>query len=107
MPMDDIVKEFFDYEHFTKLFDYFKDHTEFVCSCCKNEIECKGKECPCYQNLGNKLYDKETGQPFIYNGDFTCMDLDFSECEFYDGTKCRECIKSNDISGFEWNGKVE
>ena len=60
MPMDEIVKEFFDYEHFVKLFEFFKDNTEDICSCCKNELKCEGKNCPMYENLGNTLYDKET-----------------------------------------------
>ena len=35
------------------------------------------------------------------------MDLNFGDCEMYEGTKCYDCIHSETgYDEFDWNGKV-
>ena len=93
------------FDNFKKLYIYFASHAESLCECCKNNIECKGEKCSCYQ-VFEKVQD-EQGNDFFYNRPLTCLDLDFGDCQLYEGTKCYDCIHSaTGYDGFEWNGKV-
>lgn len=36
------------------------------------------------------------------------MDLNFGDCELYDGTKCYDCIHSETgYDEFDWNGEIK
>ena len=113
MPMDDVIvmkkseQELCTPENFIRLLEYFKNTSENLCSCCKNEIKCEGEKCRCYENLG-RHGKSEDGTDFYWDSDITCLDLNFGDCQMYEGTICYDCIHSESgTEGFEWNGKLK
>lgn len=107
MPMtDERIKNYLTFDNFKKLFIYFIEHSESLCDCCKNNIECKGKECPCYETF-HEGRDKD-GNIYYWSQEISCMDLNFGDCELYDGTKCYDCIHSETgYDEFDWNGEIK
>lgn len=107
MLTDEKVKQFFTFDNFKKLYEYFASHSENLCECCKNYIECLEKDCSCYEVLGNKSID-ESGKEFFWNRDLTCLDLNYGDCARFDGTICYDCINlDTGYDGFEWNGEIK
>ena len=107
MRMDEQIKKNLNYNNFKKLYEYFLKTSENLCSCCENEIECLGEKCPCYKVLGKECIDENGNKIAFWNRDLTCMDLNFGDCERYDGSICYQCIHSDTgYDGFSWNGKV-
>lgn len=107
MPMtDEQIQKHLTVENFIKLYRYFAEHCESLCECCKNNIECKGKECPCYETF-HEGRDKD-GNVFFWSQEISCMDLNFGDCEMYANTKCYDCIHSEiGYDEFDWNGEIK
>lgn len=76
--------------------------SEDICHYCKNNIECKGKDCEKYCE-GKGGYSQE-GQYFS-DWKWTCKDFDFGTCPLLENTPCNECF-DNDYRGFEWRGNI-
>ena len=98
-------------DHFIDTLDFYsercqkleEDFTELVmeseniCSYCKNNIECEGKECKKYcEGVG----DVDGKFP---DWKWTCMDFDFGTCFLLEDTPCNGCFEDN-AKGFEWRG---
>lgn len=97
-------------EFYNFLFNYWVDNVDNLCDYCKNDIKCKGKDCPKYDSwyperveLDGKVISKEE-QPWAYK-EYSCLDLDYGECDLLIDTPCHGCsYKLN--NNFEWNGIV-
>lgn len=74
--------------------------SEDICKYCKNNTECKGKDCEKYCE-GKGGYGKD-GQHFP-DWKWTCEDFDFGTCPLLEDTPCNGCFE-NDCGGFEWRG---
>ena len=75
--------------------------SEDICSYCKNNIECKGKDCPKYVE-GIGCYDANRD---YYDWKWSCKDFDFGTCPLLENTPCNKCFDNNN-SGFEWRGSI-
>ena len=99
-----MTKEFTNY-----LFDFWKYNYQGICDYCLNKIECKGEDCPNYENYGNKGFfvctdgTQSSEQEFSY--DMTCEDINYGDCPMLENTPCHGCIENNMI-GFSWNNVV-
>lgn len=71
-----------------------------ICHFCKNNIECKNKDCEEYIE-GQGGYDQD-GQHFP-DWKWTCKDFDFGTCPLLENTPCNGCFENNN-KGFEWRG---
>lgn len=103
-------------DHFIDTLDFYsercrnleEDFTELVikseniCHYCKNNIECKGKDCEKYIE-GQGGYGQD-GQHFP-DWKWTCKDFDFGTCPLLENTPCNECFDDN-CKGFEWRGNI-
>ena len=108
----------FNEENFEKLYEYFVSHTDFLCECCKNNVNiiCEGKsECPHYYKLTDEEI-KERGyreypfEPWMVDDCWSCMTVDNGEfCYKIQNSPCVKCY--SDVCGFEegfdWNGEVK
>ena len=74
--------------------------SENICSYCKNNIECKDKECKKYCE-GKGAYGQD-GQYFP-DWRWNCKDFDFGTCPLLENTPCNGCFENN-AKGFEWRG---
>lgn len=74
--------------------------SENICHYCKNNIECKGKDCEKYIE-GQGAYG-QNGEHFP-DWKWTCEDFDFGTCPLLEDTPCNECFDNN-CKGFEWRG---
>ena len=83
-------------EDFTKLVMQSED----ICKYCKNNTECKGKDCEKYCE-GKGGYGQD-GQHFP-EWKWTCREFDFGTCPLLEDTPCNGCFE-NGCSGFEWRG---
>ena len=70
-----------------------------VCTYCKNNIECKGKECPKYIDGKGCWDDKRC----YYDWVWSCQDFKFGTCDMLENTPCNGCFE-NDNKGFKWRG---
>ena len=101
-------------DHFVDTLDFYSERcqnlesdfmelimeSERICHYCKNNVECKGKQCEKYCE-GKGGYGQD-GQHFP-NWKWTCQDFDFGTCPLLENTPCNECFE-NDCRGFEWRG---
>ena len=77
-----------------------KHSDDDICAYCKNRVECKEKECDCYEH-GKGVVDMDGNEhPDL---EWTCEDFDYGTCQKMKGTKCEKCFE-NGYSGFEWVG---
>ena len=74
-------------------------NSEDMCSYCKYDTPCPGKECEFYEE-GRGLYDKNDK---YYDWKWSCMDFDFGTCEKLVNTPCFNCFNDKDYH-FKWNG---
>ena len=72
---------------------------EDICHYCKNNIECKGKECEKYIEGLECWNDKRCR----HDWEWSCQDFDFGTCDMLKDTPCNGCFE-NDNKGFEWRG---
>ena len=100
-------------DHFVDTLDFYSERcqkleedflelvmqSENICSYCKNNIECKGKECKKYRE---GVGDVDGRFP---DWKWTCMDFDFGTCFLLEDPPCNVCFE-NDCKGFEWRGNV-
>lgn len=73
--------------------------SEYICKFCKNNIECKGKECPKYIEGRDCWDDKRCHHDWAWS----CKDFNFGTCDMLENTPCNGCFE-NDNKGFEWRG---
>ncbi len=73
--------------------------SENICYYCKNNIECKGKDCEKYIEGRGCWDDKRC----LHDWEWSCEDFDFGTCDMLKNTPCNGCIE-NDGKGFEWRG---
>ena len=76
--------------------------SEYICHYCKNNIECRGKECEKYYE-GKGAYGQD-GKHFP-DWKWSCKDFDFGTCPLLENTPCNECFDNN-CNGFEWRGNL-
>lgn len=74
-------------------------NSENMCSYCKHNTECKGKECPKYTEGKGCWDDKRC----YYDWVWSCQDFNFGTCDLLESTPCNGCLE-NDNKGFEWRG---
>lgn len=100
-------------DHFVDTLDFYsercqnleKDFKELVmsspdiCSYCKHNIECKGKECSKYIEGRGCWDDKRCYHDWAWS----CQDFNFGTCDMLENTPCNGCLK-NGNKGFEWRG---
>lgn len=79
------------------------DTVDDPCSTCKHHIECKGKECDCYES-GKGAVNMKTGR-YNKNLRWECMDWDFATCKKMEDTPCAECGGMG--SHWQWRGVEE
>ena len=72
-----------------------------ICHYCKNDIECKGKDCEKYVEGRGCWDDKRCHHDWAWS----CKDFDFGTCAMLESTPCNGCFKNNN-EGFEWRGNV-
>ena len=90
-------------EQLAKLYEFWFENTNHICECCKNYIECMGKDCPYYYEE-EKIYTDINGLDYVEK--ITCMDLDYGECEKLTNTRCNGCF-DNYLEDFDWNGEIK
>lgn len=91
----------FTQEQAKKLYEFWFDHSENLCSCCKDYVECAEEKCPNYKVYGTRT--NFFGQEEV----MTCMNLDFGTCEFLKDKPCGKCAEGFYIEDFNWNGEVK
>lgn len=75
--------------------DLLKAKDDDICSKCKHQMRCEGKQCPEYiEGRGGEMDGKWV--------DFrwTCEDLDWGDCPMMEDTPCHGCL-TGDYGGFE------
>lgn len=77
-----------------------KHSDDDICAYCKNRVECKEKECDCYEH-GKGAVDMDGNEHPDF--EWTCKDFNYGTCQKMKGTKCEKCFE-NGYSGFEWVG---
>ena len=75
--------------------------SENICHYCKNDIECKGKDCEKYVEGRGCWDDKRCHHDWAWS----CRDFDFGTCDMLENTPCNGCFKNNN-EGFEWRGNI-
>ena len=75
--------------------------SENICKFCKNNFECKGKECDKYVE-GKGCWD---ANKCYYEWDWSCQDFHFGTCDMLEQTPCNGCFDDN-CKGFEWRGNI-
>lgn len=84
------------------LYEFWFNNSGNLCECCSDSIECKGTDCPQYEEFGTHT------NFFGHEEVIDCMDLDFATCDYLKNTRCYECThKGFSIETFNWNGKVK
>jgi len=71
-----------------------KDNCEDICKHCKNQIECKSKECEAYVSGVGDIDGKYPTMKW------SCEDFDFGTCPMMEKTPCNGCV-DNDYCGFK------
>lgn len=105
-----------DTSYVQKLFDFWMEHSEDVCECCKYNynLKCEGKACNLYYELTDEEIAKKglAATPHLafkfYSTDakWNCFNTDDSEfCRKIKGTVCDKCLESG-FKNFEPNGEV-
>lgn len=88
------------YRRLKKDFTELAMRSEYICSYCKNNIECKGKECSKYIEGRGCWDDKRCYHDWVWS----CEDFNFGTCDMLENTPCNGCFKNNN-NGFEWRGE--
>ena len=73
--------------------------SEDICHYCKNDIECKGKDCEKYVEGRGCWDDKRCHYDWVWS----CQDFNFGTCDLLENAPCNGCFE-NDNKGFEWRG---
>ncbi len=73
--------------------------SENICHYCKNNVECKGKECEKYCEGKGCWDDKRCHHDWVWS----CQDFKFGTCDVLENTPCNGCMDNNN-KGFEWRG---
>ena len=70
-----------------------------ICTYCKYNFECKGKECAGY--IEGRGCTDEMGNH--YDWKWSCIDFNHGECPMLEMLPCNGCFANNN-KGFEWRG---
>ena len=108
------MNNFFNEENYERLYNYFIEHTEYLCDCCANYTfnDCLGKEkCPDYHALTAEEIEAEglgELEYFFTDNVWSCLNTDnYRYCKPMRDSECAKCLDSYTAKFFIWNGKVK